>query len=80
MSIYPVRLSEWYPPGDEHHDIIKHLVSSGFGDQIQGCLHCRKKHMHWQTAYAHHSLPYGYGDIWCNKKHFNNYFKKLKSK
>lgn len=80
MSIYPVRLAEWFPPGDEQHDTVKFMVSNGYGDQQVGCLHCGKIHMHWQKAWAHHSLPWGYGDIWCSEKHMNNYFKKLRRK
>lgn len=68
MSIYPVRVSEWFPPGNEKHDIIKYILGP--------CLHCGKKKLHWQKAWAHHSLPWGYGDSWCNKKHLENYWKK----
>ena len=71
MSIYPVRVKEWFPPGDPNHSTMKFLVSNGYGDQVRGCLHCGKKHMHWQQAYAHHLLPWGYGDIWCSEKHYN---------
>ena len=76
MSIYPVRLSKWFPPGDEHHDIMKFLVSHGYCDGHVGCPHCGKKHMHWQQAIGHHSLPWGYGDIWCREKCYRNYRKK----
>lgn len=78
MSIYPVRLSEWFPPGDEHHNIVKFLVSNGFSDQNIGCLHCKKKHLHWQEAIGHHSLPWGYGDIWCREKCYRNFMKRYK--
>ena len=78
MSIYPVRLAEWFPPGDEQHEMVKFLVSNGYGDQVHGCLFCKKKHMHWQTAWAHHSLPWGYGDIWCSERHMKRYFQRLK--
>lgn len=76
MSIYVVKLVEWYPPGDIHHGIVKFLVSNGFADAGTGCLNCKKKHMHWQDAYGHHSLPFGYGDIFCREKCYNNYRKK----
>lgn len=78
MSIYPVRLSEWFPPGNEYHSIMKFMVSRGYCDGQIGCMHCKKKHMHWQEAYGHHALPWGYGDLWCRKKCFTNYFKKLR--
>lgn len=70
MSIYPVRLSEWFPPGEENHDTMKLIVSSS------KCLHCDKKRVHWQKAWGHHSLPWGNGDVWCNEKHYRNYLKK----
>lgn len=76
MSIYPVSVAEWYPPGDDKHEIMKFLVRYGHGDS-GGCPHCGKKRMHWQRAWAHHALPYsGYGEIWCSKKHLENYWKK----
>jgi len=80
MSIYPVRLSEWFPPGDEKHELVKWIVSNGFSDAGIGCKHCGKKHMHWQEAWAHHSLPWGYGDIWCREKCYKNYYKSRKRK
>jgi hypothetical protein len=80
VSIYPVRLSEWYPKGHEKHDTMKWLVANGFGDQTIGCLHCKKKHMHWQTAIGHHSLPWGYGDIWCNQRCYDRYWFKRERK
>jgi hypothetical protein len=73
MSIYPVRLSEWFPPGDKYHLIMKSIVSD-----FSGCLHCGKKHMHWQDAIGHHAIPWGYGDIWCRQKCYDNYWKKTK--
>jgi len=78
MSIYPVKLSEWYPPGDEHHHIVKYLTSNGYCDLTVGCPHCGKKHMHWQEAYGHHSLPWGYGDMWCREKCYRNWLKKVR--
>lgn len=76
MSIYPVRLSEWFPKGDENHETMKFLVSRGHCDGAFGCLHCGKKKMHWQKAWGHHSLPWGYGDIWCSERHFEKWRKK----
>lgn len=77
MSIYPVRLSEWFPPGDENHEIMKIIVSMA-GDIHKGCALCKKKHMHWQDAIGHHSLPWGYGDIWCREKCYRNFWRKRK--
>lgn len=61
MSIYPVRLSEWYPPGDELHDTVAFIVSSF---RCKACYsRCR-----WKAAVAHHSIGHGYGDVWCSWK------------
>ena len=62
MSIYPVILSEWFPPKDENHKIMRIMV------EVSRCYSCKKKNMHWQTAYGHHSIPWGSGDIWCTKR------------
>lgn len=74
MSIYPVRLSEWFPKSDENHETMKLMVEV-IGEN-EGCLYCKKKHVHWQEAWGHHSLPYGYGNIWCRKKCFKNFLEK----
>ena len=78
MSIYPVRVKEWFPPGDPKHQLVKWIVSSGYTDTGVGCINCKKIHMHWQEAYVHHSLASGYGDIWCRKKCYDNFWKKKK--
>lgn len=61
MSIYPVRLSEWYPLGDDNHDItfiiVKHSRCYACGSRIR-----------WKAAVGHHAIPYGYGDTWCSWK------------
>lgn len=61
MSIYPVQLSEWFPFGEEMHDIAYDIVS------LSRCLACRKR-LRFNKAIGHHSLPWGYGDIWCSWK------------
>lgn len=63
MSIYPVLLSEWFQPGDEYnsYDTAKEIVSS------MRCLACRSR-PRWKRAVAHHSLPWGNGDLWCSWK------------
>jgi hypothetical protein len=61
MSTYPVRLSEWFPPGDEQYDIILSIVS------YSRCYACGK-HPRYLGAVGHHSLFVGYGDIWCSWK------------
>lgn len=63
MSIYPVRLNEWYPIGDPHY----------LGDisDCFRCISCRKK-VKYKKMWSHHSLPFGYGDIWCSEKCLNS--------
>lgn len=61
MSIYPVKLSEWFPPGDEYHDCIYIIV------KFMRCNACGKK-PRWLAAVGHHSLMVGMGDLWCSWK------------
>lgn len=61
MSIYPVRLSEWFPPGDEHFSIVFFLA------KISRCFACRKR-LRYKSVIGHHSIPWGYGDTWCSWK------------
>lgn len=65
MSIYAVKLKEWFPPGDESHKIMRIIV------ETSRCYGCGKKRLSWQTAYGYHSLPWGNGNIWCTQKCFN---------
>ena len=65
MSIYPVRLSEWFPPADDYHQITFEIV------KYTRCESCGKK-LRWKSAIGHHSIPWGYGDIWCSKKCLNS--------
>lgn len=73
MSIYPVKLSEWYPPGDEHYEYALMMVKS------TKCLVCGKI-AQYRYAMGHHSLPWGYGDVWCSKKCFRKQLDKIVSK
>lgn len=61
MSVYPVKLSEWFPPGDLRHDTAIEII------KIFRCLACNKK-LRWKSAIGHHSLPFGQGDAWCSWK------------
>lgn len=60
MSIYPVPLQEWFPKGDENHEVVKAIVA------IERCAHCGK-YLKFKKAWGHHSLPWGYGDVWCDE-------------
>ena len=61
MSIYPVRLSEWFPPGNEMHEIGVCVVES------MRCKACGRKQS-FKKAWGHNSLPWGNGDLWCSEK------------
>ena len=61
MSIYPVRLAEWFPYGDEMHENAISIV------KYCRCYGCGKK-VRWKAAVGHHSLPWGHGDLWCSWK------------
>lgn len=72
MSIYPVKLSEWFPRGDENYQNSKMMVKFG------QCYKCGKKNIKYSTAFGHHSLPWGYGDIWCSSKCYRSKSKRNK--
>lgn len=61
MSIYPVRLSEWFPPSDEMYPILLSIVNN------TRCTACGK-HPRYLGAVGHHSLPWGNGEIFCSWK------------
>lgn len=63
MSIYPVRLNEWFPVGDENY--CKDIVDA------MRCFACGKK-CRYKKVWGHHSLPWGYGDVWCSEKCLNS--------
>ncbi len=60
MSIYPVRLSEWFPPSDEMYPYVLMALSLR-------CLACGK-HPRYLGAVGSHSLPWGYGEVFCSWK------------
>lgn len=66
MSIYPVKLNEWFPRGDEHYSNCKVVV------QTSECIKCGKKNIKYKCAIGHHSIPWGYGDVWCSSKCFRS--------
>lgn len=61
MSIYPVRLSEWFPFGDPMYETC-YIIT-----KISRCVACRSR-LRFSKAVGHHSLPWGYGDIFCSWK------------
>lgn len=65
MSIYPVKLKDWYPYSDEMYEHSKGVV------EVTPCYICGKT-AKYSKAIGHHSIPWGYGDIWCSLKCFNS--------
>lgn len=61
MSIYPVRLSEWFPYGDEMYEHAYTTV------EVSRCYACNKK-LKYSKAIGDHSIPWGYGLIYCSWK------------
>lgn len=61
MSIYPIKLSEWYPFGNEYYEVVYFLVN------YSRCLACGNK-VRYNKAVGHHSLIVGVGDSWCSWK------------
>ena len=71
MSIYIVRLKEWFPKGDEMHKIARIIVAN------EKCAFCKKK-PRWRNARGYHALPWGYcSDVWCNIHCEEAYWKEL---
>ena len=70
MSIYPVHLIEWYPKGDENYFHAKISVL------LTPCLRCGKKAKFYASGYGHHSIPWGYGDIWCSRRCYKKWKRK----
>jgi len=59
MSIYPVPLNKWFPFGDPNY--------IGSFIEYHRCVACGKKPK-YSKAWGHHSLPWGYGEVWCSLK------------
>lgn len=57
MSIYPVRLNDWFPKGDSNHIHAKIMV------KYHDCLKCGKN-----GKKVNYKLAWGNGDMWCTTK------------
>ena len=64
MSIYPVRAKTWFN-GDPNGEMVRHLTL------MMRCASCGDK-CNYNKLYCHHSLPYGYGEIWCSNRCLNS--------
>lgn len=69
MSIYPVRLNEWFPKGDQFYEAAKITV------KYSKCIRCGKngKKINYKLCWAHHSLPWGNGEVWCTTRCFKKW-------
>jgi len=65
MSIYPVKLGEWYPKGDEKYEICFEIVKSS------RCPRCGRVPK-YTSAIGMHAVPWGYGceEIFCSSRCF----------
>jgi hypothetical protein len=72
MSIYPVKLNEWFPKKDKMYENSLIVV------KLSNCVECGKsgKNIKYRYAIGHHSIPWGNGDIWCTKRCYNKWNKK----
>ena len=62
MSIYPVRLKNWFPKGDHNYEIVHAIVKDS------KCAVCGKK-PRYRYSIGYHALPWGYdGTVWCSTK------------
>jgi len=65
MSIYPVRIKEWYVEGKPFGECIPMLKGML---NFYSCIQCGKK-IKWNRGYVMHSITYGGPDgRWCSKK------------
>lgn len=75
MSIYPVRLAEWFPKkadAGRNPEEAKNLYENvKMALKYSKCCECGKT-PNYKWAYGMHSIPWGYGTegIWCSKKCF----------
>lgn len=76
MSIYPVYLPSWFPKitkrnRPENKDEAKELAYQHTVAKVivkySDCKTCGGK-CTWKKSWGHHSIPWGYGDVWCSKK------------
>jgi hypothetical protein len=65
MSIYPVRIKEWYVEGKPFGAEMPMLKSML---RCLPCIQCGKK-IRWDRGYVMHSITFGGPDgRWCSKK------------
>ena len=67
MSIYPVKITEWYDDAENAFNTERETLTWLL--PYLKCLHCKTKmKTNWNTGYVHHSITFGYGDAWCSKE------------
>ena len=75
MSIYPVPLQKWFPNPNKYigkgwEEYINALIDYSTLRMIIKYERCKKcnKNLKYNRVWGHHSLPRGYGDMWCSKE------------
>lgn len=69
MSIYPVKLIDFFPPSKKKEDKFLHETALMLV-KIMPCIRCGKIGK-YKNAWGHHSILWGHGDIWCSKRCLN---------
>jgi len=74
MSIYPVPLQKWFPnpksrnlSDEEAWDASCQYYAAKITVKLSKCEKCGK-HCKYNRAWGHHSIPWGYGEVWCSEK------------
>lgn len=74
MSIYPVPLQKWFPnpksknlSGENSWHKQCNYEAAKSTVEFSKCENCGKS-CKYNRAWGHHSIPWGYGDVWCSEK------------
>lgn len=66
MSIYLVKLNKMFKPSDRSADNVMYRIILIDMLKYLRCLSCGKK-VKMRNAIGHHSLPWGRGEVFCNR-------------
>lgn len=64
MSIYPVPLQKWFPNTPKEKS---YYWAARMTVDLARCENCGKR-CKYNRAWGHHSIPWGYGEVWCTKE------------
>jgi len=67
--IYPVYLARWYPRRPKNKKDYDASLHSNAKTSVEftECHECGGK-CTWKKSWGDHSIPWGYGDVWCSRK------------